>query len=363
LDGSRYSAAHCDVLSLAELRATLADDVPDVIVLATRGPSAWIILEKVIKEMARRPVVVTGLPGISIPAQRLGVVYRSGADLFILHSTREVREYEAIAADTPLAGRFALANLPFSAPEVASSEHRDEVIFAAQALVPRLPEERRQVIGALIDLARDKPHLQVVLKVRATKGEAQTHFEAHSYPDLLEAMLTEGVDLPDNLVVSAKSMRAHLARAIGLATVSSTAAIEAVAADVPVLILDDFGVSDEMINTVFVDSNLVGSLSDLRSATFFTPHDQWRSDNYFHASESDDVVPRLRGLISERRASGLPPVELIVRDELRPLQRVHARLSAGNRARDRWGARLTARAMRYMRGVRWRLNVQRRKAL
>lgn len=51
----------------------------------------------------------------------------------------------------------------------------------------------------------------------------------------------------------------HLRRAVGLATISSTALLEAVAQGVPVLALDDFGVGASQINTVLVGGLLASS--------------------------------------------------------------------------------------------------------
>ena len=66
------------------------------------------------------------------------------------------------------------------------------------------------------------------------------------------------------------SMRAALERAGGLVTVSSTAALEAMAAGVPVVMLNDFGVNHTMINTVYAESGCLGTL-DVGPVEFTDP--------------------------------------------------------------------------------------------
>ncbi|GAA3419482.1 DUF6716 putative glycosyltransferase [Streptosporangium vulgare] len=77
-------------------------------------------------------------------------------------------------------------------------------------------------------------------------------------------------------------MHEHLAHAAGFVTVSSTAALEAIAQKVPLLVLSDFGVGAEMINLVFEDSGLLGTLDDLSAGRFLDPDDAWCKVNYFH---------------------------------------------------------------------------------
>ena len=101
-------------------------------------------------------------------------------------------------------------------------------------------------------------------------------------------------------------MGAHLERAIGLVTVSSTALLEAAAIGVPGLALDDFGVSQGLINTVFEGSNLLGPSSELVAGRFRMPDPQWLDDNYFHDAADDDWVQKIEALVAAREIAPLP---------------------------------------------------------
>ncbi len=302
------------VVALSELVARVAEAAPDVVLVATRGPQARVILRD-LAHLDPRPVLVTGLPGISIPATRKALYFRHQADLFVLHSHREVREFRALAARNGWNREVALASLPFASVDRAVSARTStgtDLVFAVQSVVPPLPDDRRRIARMLLAAAEASPDRRVVVKVRAVAGERQTHDEAHPIPDLIvEEAAAAGRPVPANLVVSGVSMSIALDTAEGLVTVSSTAAIEAIARTIPVIALDVFGVSDALINPVFTGSGLFGDEEDVIGRRFRHPSPRWLHDDYFHPVADDDLHSRLDGLVAARRRG-----ELVRRDDL-----------------------------------------------
>jgi hypothetical protein len=301
---------HLLCLPLQEVLVALRRERPDAVLIALRGPVAAVLI-RMIAELPVRPVIVTGLPGISIPATRKALAFRRQADLFVLHSRREVREFTRLSRERGWTHRFALATLPFV--EARTGVGGDDLVFAAQALVPREREERERLLAILIDAARAQPARRVVIKVRALAGEQQTHHEEASFPELLDELCARGVEVPANLVVSTSPMSAALDTAQGLLTVSSTASIEAIARGIPVIALDSFGVSDKLINPVFEGSGLFGDESAVVRREFRHPEAAWLDDNYFHTVEADDVAVQLQALVAARRQGVLPAREPVRR--------------------------------------------------
>jgi hypothetical protein len=291
------------VLDLSALALRVAKLQPDVVLISVRGPLVKVVVRAIVGAATRRPVIVTGLPGISVPATRMAVAHRAQADLFIVHSRREVREFAALASFMGIEQRFALATLPFLPVGSGPRAIDGDIVFAAQAKVPVQRSERLVLLEWLAECARQHPRQRVVVKVRATHGEQQTHAETHDYARLMRELVPSA---PANLVVEGGAMAAHLARASGLVTVSSTAAIEAVALGCPVLALDDFGVDPELINTVFEGSGLLGSSAELIAGRFRRPVAGWLDDNYFHGEIQDDWVDGIRDLLAERERGELP---------------------------------------------------------
>jgi hypothetical protein len=290
------------VLSLAELTELVAREQPDVVFLSLRGPMIRVVLRAVLGVSGRRPILVSGLPGISIPATRKALTFRSQVDLILLHSKRELRDFPEVAEKLRIEQAFGLATLPFFATTPRADVARDEIVFAAQAKVPRLRSERVTVVNALAECARAHPDLRVVIKLRAVGNEKQTHAEQYPYDQLLAELPAS----PANLVAESGSMSAHLERAVGLVTVSSTALLEAAAIGVPGLALDDFGMSQGLINTVFEDSGLFGSSADLVAGRFRTPDPHWLDENYFHQPSDDDWVRKIEALVVARDVAPLP---------------------------------------------------------
>jgi len=305
------------------LKARLTALRPDVVVIGARGPLVR-VLARLVAGLTPRPVIVSGLPGISIPATTKALVYRTQCDLFVLHSRREVRDFKALARLRGEGQRFALTQLPFAEarPAAPPAPVGTDLVFAAQAIVPRERDDRLRVARLLVRAAEADPSRRVVLKLRAAPGEHQTHFEADALPDLLATL----GPLPPNLVTSTAPMAKALDTAEGLVTVSSTAAIEAVARGIPVIALDTFGVSPELINMVFEASGLLGAEDDVVARRLRHPSPSWLRDNYFHDPVDDDLRMLLEELVARRREGRLPAKP--------PLTR------AGGRLREAWERKL-----------------------
>jgi hypothetical protein len=111
-------------------------------------------------------------------------------------------------------------------------------------------------------------------------------------------------------------------------TISSTAALEAIALGIPVLAVSEFGVSSELINEVFVGSGLLGSAGDLMDGVFHTPSSRWLDDNYFHEEAEDTWIPRLELLVEGNRRGALAPKARFVRGSGGALRRAWDRRRA-----------------------------------
>ena len=315
LSGSGLARERVERIAYGRLIARLTELGADVVVIGARGPLVR-VLARDLAALAHRPVIVTGLPGISIPATRRAVVYRLQSDLFVVHSRRELREFGALSARTGYAHRYALATLPFArgarvaggGSTSAASEGTD-LVFATQAKVPAERADRLRIARMLVRAAAANPERRVVVKLRAASGEHQTHLEQDGYPELLASL----GPLPPNLVTSTAPMRKALRTAEGLVTVSSTAAIEAIARGIPVIALDTFGVSPQLINETLADADLLAGEDDVVARRFRHPDPEWLDDNYFHAPDVDDWTQHVETLVAQRSAGRLPPRAALVR--------------------------------------------------
>lgn len=295
------TAEPVEVLGRAEVLRRVRTLRPDVVLLAATGPVVADLTADPLFRTPDRPVLLTGLPGISVPATASAVRFRTGCDLFVLHSHREVTEFAALGSALAPALQFGLARLPFLAPDrLDPPGGRGDLVFAAQAKVPPERADRERIVRALAAAGG------AVIKVRARAEEQQTHREDFPYPELLAALEAGGQVEPGSVRCVGGPMAEALAGARGLVTVSSTAALEAMASRLPVLVIDDFGVSAEMINLVFVGSGCLGSLDDLGTGALRPADPVWLAANYFHPPADDDWLLRLEALLEQRAGAGLP---------------------------------------------------------
>jgi len=100
-------------IGFAETAGWLEGQRPDVVLLAGRGPFVR-LMGRVVDSLRHRPVTVSGLPGMAIPAQRGALDYRRHADLLVLHSHREERAFAELGERIGVSMPTALATLPFA---------------------------------------------------------------------------------------------------------------------------------------------------------------------------------------------------------------------------------------------------------
>ncbi|GAB6899540.1 hypothetical protein JCM9957A_26300 [Kineosporia succinea] len=344
LSGTAYAGHDPEVLSPGQLTKLVDRDRPDAVLLALTGPSVHAYSEA-LSRCEHRPVVVTGIPGIAIPARRRAWGYRGAVDLWVVHSHREAEAYDQVRRQMGMEAQIGLATIPFlnrpadilPARELAdhgnpgpgtafehsvndagtsveplnavASPTRNRVLFATQGKVPRVKKDRVAILQSLARLAANRPDLEVVVKTRGAIGEFHTHHEPHHYQSLWNELVEAGeVHAPDALTFAAGSMAEQLANAVALVTVSSTAVLEAMALDIPVLLIDEFGISENLINQVFVGSGVMGGLDQLEQGDFRHPETWWLADNYFHPRSDNSWIGMLDELIEQAHAGQLPAI-------------------------------------------------------
>ncbi|MDM7831992.1 DUF6716 putative glycosyltransferase [Cellulomonas edaphi] len=306
LAGTSWAGGVLDDHSVLGLAARLRRTRPDVVLVATTGPAAEVVI-RAVAALPYRPVVVTGLPGMSIPATERALRFRAGADVFVVHSRHERARFAVAARSAGVAPVWAVNRLPFLHGQAGARPSPDpgplrRVVFAPQAKFPVTPAERIAVLRSLAALARSRPDLDVLVKLRAEAGQAQTHDEPHPYDTLWRALAP---DAPVKLVTG--PLAPHLTPGTALVTVSSTAVLEALAVGLRALVLADFGVGDENLTTVYQDSGLLGTLRDLEAGRFSAADPGWLDDNYLHA-EPDELPGVLAAIAPAERLRPGPAV-------------------------------------------------------
>lgn len=312
LAGSGFSSAHVPVVKNSELKAVLENLQPDVILAAATGPIVQVIYSTA-AFLSHRPGLVSGLPGVGLPATSKGQRYRRLGDMFITHSAYEKERYEQVLDKCRFPVEAVVARLPMlkskqpPRAEFTPGDIPTRLVFAPQAKVPVEKAQRERILLSLNRFACNFPESSVVVKVRSRPGEQETHHEEHSYTALLEDLERAGKVTPGRLSVEVGPMADFLEPGTALTTVSSTAALESLDRGLATLIISDFGVNEDMLNEAFADSGIAQPLSDLERSQFTFPSKEWLTTNYFQPFT--DELPRALRLLAERaRAQQLPDI-------------------------------------------------------
>ena len=298
------------VLSLRELRARVRATRPDIVLVAATGPVAEMVARIVVRaDPANRPVLLSGLPGMALPATSRGTAWRRWCDAFVVHSRHEIAAYRDAFGEQGVAPRIILTHLPFlerlTAIPVRPAER---VVFAAQAKVPESREDRVRLLDGLARLTDEG--FEVIVKLRARQGERQTHNELHPYDELWDTEHAKLGHRSDTVRFVDGPMAEWLQPGTALVTVSSTAALESLALHLQTAIIDDFGLSTELLNEPFTGSGFVLSLADAGKAfreNGPVPDAAWLDDNYLHSTESE-LPSAVADLAALRAAGGLRPL-------------------------------------------------------
>ena len=327
--GTSRAEAEVPVIPVSRLEGELSAASPDVVLAAATGPVVQTVYSTAAR-LPRRPGLVSGLPGVGLPATFKGQRYRRRGDAFIAHSEHERQLYREVNRRLGLPVDVWVGRLPMlksvgaPQPQFADGTAPNRIIFAPQAKVPKERCDRRT---ALLELARAGRQLDVpvIIKVRSRPGEHETHHEEHTYIEILSELIAEGALGADDLQVEVGPMADFLTDGAALVTVSSTAALESLDRGLRTFIIGDFGVTKKMLNEVFAGSNLIGTFDDLAAGNFRHPDPAWLEENYFQ-KPSEEVPSQLACLA--RRSENYELAGRKTRDSLQSWPTLRAELRA-----------------------------------
>ena len=216
-------------------------------------------------------MLVSAYPGILFRFALEGMLDRSGADLLCLNSTQDFATYrlgrEALGLPSDNAVVTGLPLL-WNAETDRAVPDKPSIVFFEQPSIPVHPLQRRYICKQLKELAEAWPHHPVIFKPRTSSIESTLHRRHGEMAGVIERM-SETVP---NLQLSFKPAT-RLLRHCGCAiTVSSTAALEAMAMGVSTRIVADLGVTETLGNHFFAESGAVTDFAAIRRDPFTPIH-------------------------------------------------------------------------------------------
>ena len=241
-----------------------------------------------------RPLLISAYPGILFRHQLEGMMDRSGMDLLCLNSELDAQLFRDACSAMDLSCNKALVTgLPILWPLQPRQEmpERASIVFFEQPSVPNNPIQRRYLCSRLAALAQAWPNHEVIFKPRTSGVEATLH---RHHGEMASQIAMLKLNQP-NLTISYKPSLKLLQNCGCAITVSSTAALEAMAMGVSTRIVADLGLNETLGNHYFIGSGALKNF-DAIIRDPFTPihHQDW--------VESHGLQPRGNDLFLEELA-------------------------------------------------------------
>jgi hypothetical protein len=293
---------------LRELRDDLAR--LDALVLGLDGRrtrETQLLLQSAWAGQERRPVLVSAYPGILFRHQLEGMMDRSGADLLCLNAESDAALYRQGCAALGIDSSNAeVTGLPILWPLQPRWQVPDgaAIVFFEQPSVPDNPIQRKYLCRRLAKLAKAWPQHPVIFKPRTSRVEATLHRHHGEMASRVERLSRRIA----NLEISYKPSLSLLKRCGCAITVSSTAAMEAMALGISTRIVADLGINESLGNHYFLESGALASFDAIEHDPFTPAHDPgWLERQGYRADGAERFVQALaQRLASPPSGDALP---------------------------------------------------------
>lgn len=237
--------------------------------------------------MKRRPILITGYPGVVFSEVNTGFTNRSMADYILFSCNYELQLYKEFCEKYRLKFNGLLWgwNLNIINKDI---KDKDIIIFADQDVIPHGLTDRKYLVKRLIDLANAYPDTEVIIKARTKSGEKRL-FNAKWPLDILINNEFKHIK-PHNLKIKYGDIDQYLQRAKLLVTISSTVAIQSIMSNIATAIISDFGVNDRNGTDYYRDSGCLITFSELIEGNSVTPNNEWISTHISNDGNARNMV-------------------------------------------------------------------------
>ncbi len=254
----------------------------DVIIVALGGGANHKFItgfHKIFKShCGKRPILLSGLNGISDPENKHAFLCRTGSDYICLNSLIDYSvvnaKFTALNIDTKL---LYLSGYIREQPECIDTLKKDKILFVCEPNKPKTIVEQEYVINKLVSLANAFPKRTILIKPRSKRfDKGLTNTEKYYLHDIYKYLIKKK---PSNLHFVYKDIETILPETDLCITIGSTVAIEAINHKCHVAILSDFGIRTEYGNQHFINSGCFISFDQLIEGQMPSLCSEWKKEN------------------------------------------------------------------------------------
>lgn len=272
---------------------------------------------------SRRPVVVTGFPGIVDAGRTAGMLFRCPSDIVLLPAGAQLRIYRLemslLGKRTGNALLYGMPSLPVPATASTSRSLIRRILFIDQSAIPQSADDRRELVVELARLLDRLPGAEIWIRERVQQGETSIH-ELGSTAKLSKLVVELGHQLPalSRIRIKHESLSLLFGQVDVALGISSTGLLEAFVAGLPIASLKRFSRIPKFGNAFFRNSDVQVEVDHLATEGWTAPNPEWVRRNVLSPTEvsGDDqltgqqrLVQRLATLVSSPRQKLPNPVE------------------------------------------------------
>ncbi|OAP39519.1 hypothetical protein ATC00_09750 [Sinorhizobium americanum] len=272
---------------------------------------------------SRRPVVVTGFPGIVDAGRTAGMLFRCPSDIVLLPASAQLRVYRL---EMSLLGKrtgngllYGMPSLPPPAPISASLSPIRRILFIDQSVIPDTPDDRRALVVELARLLDNLPNAEIWIRERVREGETSIH-ELGSAVKLskLVAELKQRLPALARVKMKHEPLTSLFGQVDAAISISSTGLLEAFAAGLPIASLERFSRVPKFGNGFFRTSGIQVDVEELSDDRWPAPNEKWVQKNILSPTQISNLdqltgqqrlVQKLAAIVSSPRRNLPNPVE------------------------------------------------------
>ena len=277
----------------------------DFVFLFLSGPVVFEFLDRFVenystllrtKRIKKRPILVSGIPGLEIAGIAAPYLYRSGADVYFINSSKSLSLYKKAVCKADKSfyvneNNVFVTGLPTWDIHVRNARsdrvHRrknDEVtnvLFAGQNAFPNNLFDRTYLIRKLIEYCEARPDVTLNFKPRNPIGVDSGHPVLWHEEKIIKGLTGKNRKaLPRNFKLTYEPISKLLDETDLCLTISSTVMAEAILRNIPVGIIKDPRLKQRSYGYwYFEKSGLFINFKQLRDGTIPTLDSEWASEN------------------------------------------------------------------------------------
>lgn len=211
-----------------------------------------------------RPLVISGMNGLTDSNDMHALLCRVGSDIICINSLHNLYAFKNQLFLMGLSDEklfYSGYSRLYNKDKIYSSDKIKTVLFIEQPGIPRHIQQKKYLIGKILEYVKKYPSRKVIIKKRSILHKQ--HMNVHMNNDtIFDFFKKSSIKLPKNLFFDDSSIEILIQQADLCVSFYSTAIVEAVALGVKAIVINDFGIGKSNENHHFIGSNLMVSLND-----------------------------------------------------------------------------------------------------